>query len=231
MNRNSEFAYTFGDLAGIIKFSIVAQGIAGLFLIWFFILPNIGESVDLGNVIYFFISLLALLGGAVFFLVLMFIFSASLKKLKRFRKSFGILSVFGCIACVLPVAGSFYLAGVSNSYIMYIVSAMIGMAILAIKPVYYELMRREVSERVSPEYASRWRNLLIIDFAFILLCAVAYVFFIMQDMVLNSGGAEQHQQVSLRVTLTITALIAAAVLYCVRLAVEYRTTSVTADIL
>ncbi|MBO4325300.1 MAG: hypothetical protein J5845_07915 [Lachnospiraceae bacterium] len=114
---------------------------------------------------------------------------------------------------------------------MYIVSAMIGMAILAIKPVYYELMRREVSERVSPEYASRWRNLLIIDFAFILLCAVAYVFFIMQDMVLNSGGAEQHQQVSLRVTLTITALIAAAVLYCVRLAVEYRTTSVTADIL
>ena len=100
MDRNSEFAHTFGNLAGIIKFSIAAQGIGGLFLIWFFILPNIGESCsdDLGKVLYFFLSVIAVIGAVGAFLVLLFIFCVRLGRLKRFRSSFGMLSVFGCIA-------------------------------------------------------------------------------------------------------------------------------------
>ena len=234
MDRNSEFAHTFGNLAGIIKFSIAAQGIGGLFLIWFFILPNIGESFsdDLGKFLYFFLFVIAVIGAVGAFLVLLFIFCVRLGRLKRFRSSFGMLSVFGCIACLLPVPMVFYLVNTNNSYILYIVPVCVGMAILSIKPVYYELMREEVREIVSSKASSKWRFLLIIHIVFVLLCATSYAFFVMWDPALFGNSMEKfHQQSAEWSTLTIAAVIAAAAMYYVRLVVEYIVTADTADIL
>ena len=223
MDDSRGFGYSFNRLALIIKGGILIQGAAVVFLIWFFIQLLVGESTEYGfeALLAYVLFFLGVVVAAGLFLLTFVAFFVFVRKLGAYRKGFQWLAIYGCIVCLLPSGIINVRALNNNPKAEAVVFSVFGLLILSIRPVYYELMRRELAERLSEEAANRFRALLLINLGFILCCVVAFTFFMFRSSCL---GGKNTDAITLWTILCCIAAAFGAIVYFVRLVYEFKVT-------
>lgn len=174
MEPYSGFENDFSRHARVVKFGLGMQAVTIGFVIYGFasVLSYDNDANGLGAA-----AALYLIGtiGGFLLLISQLAFSVSLMKFGMYRKSFNLLSICGCVACLLPITGFFaIMMNMTDGTFKLVVALVIAIIIFSVRPVYYYLMRNEITARVNKKQAAHWKNLMFIDFVFI-ICGVATI--------------------------------------------------------
>ena len=224
MNQDYEFADSFGKTAKASMLCILAQAGIIAYYIWFLVERFVKDyDVTLDSLLGSF--MLALLVGIVFFIAHL-LFCVAIGKLGDYNNGFKILSVYGTIACLLPLTGFVAVVQIFQSeLLMVVVAVIIAILVISVKPIYYWLMQKEISKRMPGKAVIFWRVLFIIGSVVILLCVVTFVcaeYYHAHDY----KWKEAHK--AFNDFIVDGALFVAAIIYVIRMIFEFICTLITA---
>lgn len=175
MNQETDFVNSFHKFSKLNKFLIGLQCVSLIFTAYLFIeIGKTSSQEPMGAAIVEYVFGYLFIAFSIFLLLL---FSVGVFSLNAERKAFKWIGIFGIIACVLPGLSliqfvNFLVTGNVKVIILFICDAVL----LAIKPVYYFMMSKEVTDRFSKSHASCWKRLFVIGILFILCLGAMYVF-------------------------------------------------------
>lgn len=174
MVQNYEFTDSYGKVAKASMLCILAQAVIIVYFIHFLIKCFIMDyEVTLDSMLgTFFVAILFGLG----FFIAHLLFCVALGKIGDYNKGFKYLSIYGTIACLLPLTGFVAVVQIFQSDMLMVVAAVIiAILVISVKPIYYWLMQKEISDRMPGKTLILWRILFIIGIAVVILCVMAFV--------------------------------------------------------
>ena len=168
MGQNNGFSDSFRKVAKVSMRCILAQAV----MIAYLICSLFGYLVKDNDAPYGSLIVAILVGIGI--LIAHLIFCVNLDKLEEYKKGFKTVSVYGTAACLLTLTGLISVVTVFQSALLQaVVGVIIAILIVSVKPVYYWLMHKEISERMPGKMEVLWRILLILGIVAIFLFVAA----------------------------------------------------------